>query len=464
MLNFQEFIDSLLPEYPENLVESNRKKFLESGFSIIVLDDDPTGTQTISDVPVLTSWSVPEIITELGQGTLLFFILTNSRSLNADDADRLAVEIGDNIRKALLKTQRKVIVISRGDSTLRGHYPNEVDALGNGLGIPGSPHILIPALFEGGRHTANDIHYVREGDYLIPAGETPFALDTSFGYRSSDLKEYIGEKSGGKIRKEEVISISLEDLRIGGPAKVAEILNRLGKFKACVVNAFSPSDLDVFAAGFYMWTVKPVNFLLRTAASVIPALSGLETKEPLRKIHFDRSGRGGIIAVGSYVPKTNLQLDYLKKKYPAEYVEITAADFLDINNFGIQVKTVAQKINRNLDSGQTVVVYTSREVITGKNKTENLSIVNKVSAGIVEIMKMIVVRPRFIIAKGGITSSDILTKSLGIKRAEVLGQIIPGVPVWQLNDCQKFPGLIYIPFPGNLGGDDALFQAIRKLI
>ncbi|MFW5773564.1 MAG: four-carbon acid sugar kinase family protein [Tangfeifania sp.] len=288
----------LSPEFPEDLRENNRREFLKRNFSIIVLDDDPTGTQTIYDVPVLTSWTEPEILLELQNATPLFFILTNSRSLISAGAGKLAFEIGQNIQAASQKTGRKTIVISRGDSTLRGHYPNEVDALGEGLRIQHAPQILIPAFFEGGRHTINDIHYVREGNELIPAGETPFAQDSTFGYRSSDLKDYVEEKSKGRIKSDEAVSISLDNIRKGGPGKVAEILDSLQEKQVCIVNAFSQPDLDVFTAGFYQSDriTKPVLF--RTAASVVPSLAGLPVKPPLQKKDFKLTGKGGVVAVG----------------------------------------------------------------------------------------------------------------------------------------------------------------------
>lgn len=462
MILYNEIKKQLPPEFPGNLKEINRKEFLERNFSIIVLDDDPTGTQTIFDVPVLTSWNEPEILDELQNATPLFFILTNSRSLISAEADKLAFEIGQNIQAASQKTGRKTIVISRGDSTLRGHYPNEVDALGVGLGVPNASHILIPAFFEGGRHTVNDIHYVREGDELIPAGETPFAQDSTFGYRSSDLKNYVEEKTKGRLQSDEVISVSLDDIRKGGPEKIAEILNALRENQVCIVNAFSQSDLDVFTAGFYQSDKITEPVLFRSAASIIPGLAGLPVKPPLQKNDFDLSGKGGIVAVGSYVPKTTKQLEYLQKNFQVEYIEIQAKKLLHKNGFHQEIKRVAEKINANLEKDQVVVVYTSRKLIKGKDADESLQIVNKISAGMVEVMRGIKIRPKFFIAKGGITSSDIVTKSFGVKKAKVLGQVIPGVPAWQLNDCKQFPGLVYMPFPGNLGGDDAVLIAIQK--
>jgi uncharacterized protein YgbK (DUF1537 family) len=463
MLNYNEVIESLPPEFPEKLREINRKAFLDSTLSIIVLDDDPTGTQTIDDVPVLTTWGEAEIENLLNEAVPLFFILTNSRSLNSENADQLAFEIGNNIKNASEKTAQKVLVISRGDSTLRGHYPNEVLALGEGLQIKAAPQILIPAFFQGGRITVGDVHYVRDGDNLVPAGETPFAKDSSFSYKSSNLKDYVEEKTRGKITSGEVVSIGLNELRESGPGKIAEVLKKLQPRQVCIVNAVVQSDLEVFTAGFYKALkegLQPVLF--RTAASIIPCLAGKSLKQPLERNQLNPTGKGGVVVIGSYVPMTSRQLEFLKQHLEVEYIEIKAREFLYEEGFLTEISEVSAKINALIEKNQVVVVYTSREVIKGKTPEESLQIVNRVSSGLVEIIKRMQIRPRFFIAKGGITSSDILTKAFKVRKAQVLGQIIPGVPIWQLDDCELFPKLMYMPFPGNLGGDDAVYNAIQK--
>jgi uncharacterized protein YgbK (DUF1537 family) len=73
------------------------------------------------------------------------------------------------------------------------------------------------------------------------------------------------------------------------------------------------------------------------------------------------------------------------------------------------------------------------------------------------------VRPKFIVAKGGITSSDLATKGLSAEKAFVLGAITPGVPVWQMDSKSKFPGISYVVFPGNVGNQNSLLEVCRKL-
>jgi uncharacterized protein YgbK (DUF1537 family) len=110
-----------------------------------------------------------------------------------------------------------------------------------------------------------------------------------------------------------------------------------------------------------------------------------------------------------------------------------------------------------------VVIATSRELITSLDAASSLDIGARISAALVEVVQRLKVRPRYLIAKGGITSSDLATRALGVKRAMVLGQILPGVPVWELGAESKFPGLPYIVFPGNVGGREALKEAVEKI-
>ncbi len=194
--------DALPPPWPEPLRETIRTRVVAGGRKVVVLDDDPTGTQTVHGVPVLTEWSVPSLTAELAGEGSLFFVLTNSRSMPLAAAQQLNREIGNNLVAASKAAGREFVVISRSDSTLRGHFPGETDALAEALGVPFDGQLLIPAFFEGGRYTVGDEHYVEEAKWLVPAAETPFAQDATFGYRSSNLREWVAEKSEGGYRSQ----------------------------------------------------------------------------------------------------------------------------------------------------------------------------------------------------------------------------------------------------------------------
>ncbi len=427
--------------------------------TIVVLDDDPTGTQTLYNVPVITQWTENAIENEIKHSPL-FFILTNSRSLQSNEANELGKLLGERLKTMAAKHHKKLIVISRSDSTLRGHYPSEVDALAKGLGLHSAKHMLIPAFFEGGRYTFNDIHYVREGDTFTPAGETPFANDSTFGYKNSNLKDWIQEKTNSQVPSKMVYSFGLDSIRNNDSSQLS---NALGSNHKCyIANATTYGDLGNIALAC-LKSNPPLIY--RTAASFVNAIAGIPPKELLSKkaIQNNNNTNGGLVVIGSYVPKTTAQLNHITKKLDAEFFELNVTQLLEDSTSTNKLLEISKNIDKQIKNGKTVVVYTGRQVITGKTKQESLKIVNRVSGFLISIVKNLQIEPRFIIAKGGITSSDIAVKALNITRAKVVGQIIKGLPVWKLGNEAKFPNMHYIIFPGNVGGDDALYNLINKI-
>jgi len=445
-------LNALPPEYPVSLLSTIKQMRSKMDQTIVVLDDDPTGTQTVHSIPVLTEWSVQAIQNEFDAKESIFYILTNSRSLTSEEADKLAKEIGKNLLEASKASGRSFFVISRSDSTLRGHYPNEVDALQEVLGDQDAIKILIPAFLEGGRYTINDIHYVQEGDELVPASLTPFAKDKAFGYSHSDLKYYAEEKTHGKINANEVLSISIGDLREGGPELVSKRLESCFAGATCIVNAASYRDLEVFALGMLN---SGRNVILRTAASIVPVLAGMAKKPLLSSKDFEVENAGGVfIIVGSHVPKTTAQLAELRKEGTLHALEIDVQRVLGEDDQMLKENLV--RINEILSRKKDVVVFTSRKLISIDDQAKSLEVGNKISEFMTELVKGLKTRPKCILAKGGITSSDTATKGLNVKKAQVMGQVAPGIPVWKTGAESKFPGSNYVVFPGNVGDDDTL--------
>jgi uncharacterized protein YgbK (DUF1537 family) len=471
-VNKSELFASLPAPWPQDLLPEIRAAVAASRRKLVVLDDDPTGTQTVYDLPVLTTWDVAALRAELANDTPCFYILTNSRSLSTQDAYALNLKIAHNLKAAAVEIGVDFSIVSRGDSTLRGHFPGEPQALTEALG--GFDAIIVIPYFEaGGRYTVGDVHYVAEGDTLVPAAETPFARDAAFGYRSSNLREWVAEKFGGEISAASVASISINDLRIGGAKAVCEKLLQAGFGNICVVNAACPRDLEVFVQGLLAAEAEGRRFLFRTAASFVAARLGLAAR-PLWQPNFDSINwnadeliaakrPGGLIIVGSHVSKTTAQLEALEKATQIVVWKLNAALLLNETDREQAIADVVFKAEFACRRGADVVIATSRELIAGSDATGSLEIGAKISAALVEVVQRLKVRPRYLIAKGGITASDLATRGLGVKRAMVLGQILPGVPVWELGTETKFPGLPYIVFPGNVGGRDALKEAVEKL-
>lgn len=461
-IQLQEILSSLPPVWPDDLLPAIRHKNAQRPVSIVVLDDDPTGTQTVHDVPVLTNWKLKTITDEFAEKTQLFYLLTNSRSLTEAAAVDLASEVGANIYEASRQTGRAFEIISRSDSTLRGHFPAEVDALAEVIEMQQAVCVIIPFFQEGGRYTINDIHYVSQGQQLIPAADTAFAKDVVFGYHNSDLKRWVEEKTQGRISATSVRSLSLEEIRKDGPDHIAEKMAECKPGSVCIVNAVEYRDLEVVTLGLLQARREGRRFLFRTAASFVRVRAGLMTRPLLTADEMNVTGStGGLVIVGSHVPRSSQQLDHLLQHGNIQNIELSVDKILTPQDRDGQIRATVEFIENALSQGQDVVVYTSRKLIAGKDNESSLSIGRQISQGLVEIISLMGVRPRYILAKGGITSSDIATQALGIVRAKVLGQILSGVPAWQSGPESKFPDMPYIVFPGNVGSTDAISEVVQ---
>ena len=470
------YLASQLPELRiEGALDEIRRRVVESGRRVVVLDDDPTGVQSVHGVPVLTTWVVEDLRWALEQTSPTFFVLTNSRSLPEEEAVALNQEIALNLSEAA-EPGTDFDVVSRSDSTLRGHYPAETDALAETLGEGGrGPDglIICPAFFEAGRITVDDVHWVRQDGELVPAGQTEFASDHSFGYRASDLKAWVEEKTGGRIKAHEVVSVGLADLREGGPERVLELLEEASGGIPVVINAASHADLEVFVLGLLAAEEEGKRFLYRTGPSFLRARGGITEPKILgpEDLYRKRPKEGhGLVLVGSYVPTTTRQLEGALALDGIRGVEMSVLRLLEPESREDELGRVAEEVNGSLASSE-VVVYTSRELVTagkvGSAGLSNFEIGAAVSGALVEVMRRVdrALPLSFVVAKGGITSSDIATKGLEVRRAEVAGPLLPPgiVPVWILPEENDFPGLPYVIFPGNVGGPGSLAQAIEIL-
>uniref|UniRef100_A0A1J3JEJ0 Putative oxidoreductase YgbJ n=1 Tax=Noccaea caerulescens TaxID=107243 RepID=A0A1J3JEJ0_NOCCA len=468
ILKKQDLLKSLPSEWPLDPTDDIHRLNMGNSKTLVVLDDDPTGTQTVHDVEVLTEWSVESISEQFRKKPACFFILTNSRSLSSEKASALIKEICSNLCAASKEVgNAEYTIVLRGDSTLRGHFPQEADAAVSILGEMDA-WIICPFFLQGGRYTIDDVHYVADSDRLVPAGETEFAKDASFGYKSSNLREWVEEKTAGRIPANSVESISIQLIRKGGPDAVCEFLCSFKKGSACIVNAASDRDMAVFAAGMIQAELKGKSFLCRTAASFVSALIGIIPKDLVLPKDFasDKESSGALIVVGSYVPKTTKQVEELQSQHTQKLrsieisVEKVALKSSKVRD--AEISRAVEMADAFLRAGRETLIMSSRELITGKTSSESLDINSKVSSALVEVVSKITTRPRYILAKGGITSSDTATKALKARRALVIGQALAGVPVWKLGPESRHPGVPYIVFPGNVGSSTALAEVVKS--
>ena len=462
----KETLASLPEPWSYDLIPEIRKEIDANPTQVFVLDDDPTGSQTVRDVSLLTDWSVESIVNEFSMPEEASFLLINSRALTLSEAVDTNRLVGKNLLQASGEVGEKFSVISRSDSTLRGYFPEEVEALADAIheqGMQGFDSLLfVPFFIQGGRYTINDVQYVSDGENLVPAGQTPFAEDTAFGYKASNLKEWIEEKYKGRLSAGDVVSISIEDIREGGPDKVERILTNLEKGKVCIVNAAAMSDLNVLTLAILRAEAKGKNFLCRTSASFVRSRIGQGSHDMLSKEQIVNSDEGGaLILVGSHVPGSTFQLENVLKIPGMVGIELEVESVL--SEKPDVVDSIVTKVNDALRNSQDVTVFTSREVVTGSSPEDYLRIGAKVTDVMTEIVKFIDITPRYIISKGGMTSSNVTTNGLGMVRAIVPGQIQPGVLVLRLGEETKFPGTHLVLYPGNVGTPESIADVVRKL-
>lgn len=435
----------------------------------MVVDDDPTGTQTVNGIRVYMDWSVDTLLRALSRPDEVFYISTNSRALPHTEMRALTRELGINLlaasRKLAGETGKNVrlLLASRSDSTLRGHFPEEIDALLEGYGLETDGVILAPALFEAGRYTIDDIHWVDSGNRVVPAAETEFAADPAFGYTKSNLKEWVEEKTRGRWKAEQVLSLSLETLRLGGVPRALEVLSQAKGGVPVVINAATYEDLETAVLALMKSEERGKRFVYRCAACFVKVRGGFVDRPLLTASELSTAGGAGLVVVGSYVGKTGRQLDRLLKAVPCDGIELQVDRIaLGDQEGAAEVRRVSAEADRSLAAGRTAVVYTSRGVRQAGGK-EFLQFGQRVMMALCSVVQFVGKRPSFVVAKGGITSIEIARTGMGVKEAYVPGQIAKGVPLWQLGQEAKWPGIPYVVFPGNVGDDSTLAQVVEAL-
>lgn len=436
---------------------------------IIVLDDDPTGVQTVNGIHVYTDWTEESIAAGFAEENRMFFILTNSRAFQTAQTEEEHRTIAARVAAEARRTGKKFMLISRSDSTLRGHYPLETVTLARTLEESGERidgEVLMPFFKEGGRFTIGDVHYVQEGAELTPAGDTEFARDKTFGYTASNMKEYIEEKTQGTFRAADVVSISLDDLRAVHVDAITEQLMAVTDFRKVIVNAVDYVDVKVFAIAMMRAMKAGKNFLFRTAAAWTKVIGGVADKPLLGRDELVVAGNanGGLIIIGSHVKKTTEQFEKLRELDAVKFVEFNHLLVLDTPRLEAELQRIIRETEDAIRHGMTVAVYTGRKRFDAGSEAESLRVSVQISDALTSIVRRLSVQPAFLIAKGGITSSDVGTKGLSVRRALVLGQVAPGIPVWQTGAESKFPGMSYIIFPGNVGAVETLRDVVKMLL
>jgi uncharacterized protein YgbK (DUF1537 family) len=469
---------------------------------LVVLDDDPTGTQSVADLPVLTSWDVADFTWAYShirenKTKAAVYVLTNTRSLDRAEAAARNEEIVRNALAAAAATEGagegasavsglRLGFVSRSDSTLRGHYPLEPDVIAATVaavsGEATDGVVIVPAFPDAGRVTIGGVHYTRgtgaDAGTLTPVAETEFAKDASFGFANSEMAKYVEEKSQGRFAADSVIVLDLNIIRASTDPQIsakaiADAIESATDSTPIVADIVSENDLRALSLGLEEAERRGKKLLYRVGPPFVRARIGQEIRTELSGEEAyagnTPSEAGGLIVVGSHVGVTTRQLKALTEQHSAARIveidveKLVAAETETDAAAGYLDETVDTVVEA-LRSGD-VIVHTSRLLIRTDNAAESLRIARTVSAAVVAVVNRTLKTfpPRFVIAKGGITSSDVAAHGLEIRHAIVRGPMLPGiVSLWEPVDGPA-KGIPYIVFAGNVGDDQSLADVTRKL-
>ncbi len=442
---------------------------------IVVFDDDPTGSQTVYGCPLLFHWDKALLTKGINDPSPLLFLLTNTRSLSPDVAEKRLREICKNFKEVIQENKLgldKFFFITRGDSTLRGHSLLEPKVINEELG-PFDATFHVPAFFEGGRTTVNSIHLLNG----VPVHQTIFAKDKIFGFSTSHLAYWIEEKSNFQIKSQDVKSINLDQLRAANlhrseMNKFITFLSTLSANQTVVVDAEFSKDLDTLVSGIKALGDRK-RFLFRSAASLInsfsqiyPENNKIKNFSMLRLKEDNGNFKPGIVIVGSHVQLADDQLEVLLKDPLCIGVELPVKEiaiiFEEDSLLAKLENLYVQQILNILDSKKTPVLFTSRGEITLTSIKQRMEFGVFLAQLIGRLVNRVSDRLGFIICKGGITSHILISEGLKINLVKLKGQILPGLSV--VCPCEKDKlKLPIITFPGNLGDKGTLLESLKTM-
>jgi uncharacterized protein YgbK (DUF1537 family) len=417
---------------------------------LVVLDDDPTGVQTLADVPVLLRWDAERIRAAL-DGARAVHLITNSRALPPDRARTVVASAA----RAAVAGVPAADVILRGDSTLRGHLAEEYLGLRDAV-LPGEtpPLLLVPALPSAGRVTIDGVHLIERDGRRVPLHETEYAADGVFAYNDARLLEWAAQRSGGLFLFRRGRELALAELRGRGSESVVEAIAGVaapGVPAVVAPDVETIDDLAIVARGYEAAAAAGLRALVRCA----PAFAGVLARTTAAGLSPFPEARGGVLVVcGSYVPTTTRQLDRLLVDHPDVLVEVDAVA-LASSRPEAEVERAAAAASERLRTGRLAVLATPRERAAA---TRSLETGARVAAGLAEAAGNVSPRPRVVVAKGGITSAVTLQEGFGIDEAHVVGPVLPGVSHW------RTATLDYLVVPGNVGTDDLLAEIVAGLL
>jgi len=408
----------------------------------IVLDDDPTGTQSASNVIVLLESSAALIADALREADSVY-LLTNSRAIAEVEAIALVRTIRADVTEASGQLGEEIQIVLRGDSTLRGHVFTETLVFADEASVL----LFVPAFPDGGRTTDGGVHYVRQGDRRVAAHLTEFADDPVFPFTTAVLVDYVREKSGLDAE-----NVSLDRVRAGG---LADTLVSAPPGSVVVPDVVTNDDIRLIARAVEAARARGANIVVRSASPLAAALADVES-DGLLPAPLVAGPVPTLLVCGSHTAGATAQLDLVAAAHGAAVVIPTEDAFANPTRTGAAAaETAALEVALR---GFTVVT-TERERSPDHNTLDHGRLV---MTALTTAVRALLPEVEVVVSKGGITSADVARVGLGATRATVLGQILPGVSVWRLTAADGRDRL-YVVVPGNVGEPDALVRVLAAL-
>ncbi|MFM8674973.1 MAG: four-carbon acid sugar kinase family protein [Vulcanococcus sp.] len=438
---------------------------------LIVLDDDPTGSQTVHSCPLLLRWDANSLRRGLAHTSPLLFVLANTRALDPEAARERVREICQALKPLLAELVgagpwQRWMVICRGDSTLRGHFPLEAEVVAEELG-PFHAGVLAPAGQKGRRTTVDGVHLLH-GE---PVHRSAFARDGLFGYGTSHLPAWVEQKTGGRLSATVVQQITLAELdaAAAGPslARLVVRLRRLEGQPWLAVDAQQPPQLEALGQAVAQLSGEGLRFLAQSAASLINGLVPLPPQPldatglaQLRRRSPEGRPLPGLVVVGSHVPLADQQLACLLQDPASAPIELPVAKLARVWAGPTPLELLAsleqawvRQLREACSTGQTPVLFTSRGEHQCGSASERRRLGLELAALMARLAAAMAPQLGYLISKGGITTHTLLADGLQCDQVELQGQLLPGLSLVLAGD------LPVITFPGNLGDRETLHQA-----
>ena len=432
---------------------------------VIVVDDDPTGSQTVHGCLLLLSWRVETLVEGLQHPADVLFILANTRALPRQEAEDRLRAVCRNLRRALRRLKLEDWqLVSRGDSTLRGHFPLDGQVLGQELG-PFAVWFLLPAFLPGGRTTV-DGHHLLHGR---PVHLSSYARDSRFGYSTSSLAAWVEQKSGGHVPQATVTGIHWGDGR--RPGRHLARLAPLPQGSVVTVDASEPVHLRCFGQLLLLRRQQGHRDLCWGAASLVNALvdPGPQTLQRgdwagLRR----RDARGpqpGLILVGSHQSGADRQLAQLLTAPSVKALEIPLERLLQDTDPTPLAASLAAALGQALQQERrTVVLYTSRGERLRGDGAAQLALAQAVAQLQETLLTPLRDRLGYAVSKGGSTTDTLLRHGLALDRVVLRGQVMAGISLVQpVGSGGQAAALPVICVPGNMGTDKTLLDLHRLM-